>query len=130
MTRAPSSPVDPGSASRFPPEVGSRAWTLGERWASPVTVPGAPTGLVAVALKPRGVQLSWSAPSSTGGSVVTGYQIYRSSVSGAETLIATIGNLTTYADTSVTKGLHYYRVAAVNNAGTGALSAETVVTAK
>src|SRR5947209_2421539 len=59
MTHPPSSPVDPGSASRFPPEVGSRAWTLGERWASPaawsvITAFGATLLWIAVALHPVG----------------------------------------------------------------------------
>jgi peptidoglycan/xylan/chitin deacetylase (PgdA/CDA1 family) len=40
------------------------------------------------------VTLTWSAPTGA-----TGYRIYRSSASGAETLLASVGTVTTFADT-------------------------------
>ena len=43
--------------------------------ATPVTTPGAPTGLAATATGPSQIDLSWSAPASTGGSAITGYKI-------------------------------------------------------
>ena len=73
------------------------------------------------------VGLSWSAPASNGGATITDYAIYRSTASGAETPYATTGSGTTltYTDTGVTNGTTYfYRVAAINSAGTGTLSNE------
>jgi fibronectin type 3 domain-containing protein len=69
--------------------------------------------------------LAWSAPSSNG-SGITGYDIYRGTSSGTETLYATVGGATTsYTDLSVTGGVrYYYQVAAVNGVGEGARSAE------
>src|SRR2546421_9246259 len=69
----------------------------------PPTPPSAPTNLVATAGNAQ-VGLTWQAPSSNGGSPITNYRIYRGTASGGETLKATIGNLLTYTDTTVTNG--------------------------
>src|SRR5213078_2283000 len=65
----------------------------GERWATPaaiVTVPGAPTLNSATAGNGQ-ITLAWSAPTSTGGSTITGYRVYRSFSRGTETLLTTLG---------------------------------------
>jgi subtilisin family serine protease len=99
--------------------------------ATPATVPGAPTGLVATALRPSGIRLTWSAPTSNGGSSVTGYQIYRSTVKGAETPHATVGLTTTFTDLATASGVrYYYRVAAINVIDSGPLSAEVSARAR
>src|SRR5207247_2285495 len=54
---------------------------------APATPPGAPQGLVATAGDAT-VTLTWSAPSSNGGSPITNYRIYRSTTGGGETLQA------------------------------------------
>lgn len=88
------------------------------------SVPTAPQGLTGSAGDGY-VKLSWSAPTSNGGSAITNYKVLRGTTSGAETTIATIGNVTTYNDTSVTNGnTYYYKVAAVTSVGTGASSSE------
>src|SRR5438046_128779 len=90
--------------------------------------PGAPQGLVATAGDAT-VTLTWSAPSSNGGSPITNYRIYRSTTGGGETLQATIGNVLTYSDTSVTNGVtYYYQVSAVSNVGEGPRSNEASAT--
>jgi titin len=95
-----------------------------ERSATPVAVPGAPT-LTSVTGGAGSVMLSWSAPGATGGSPVTAYRIYRSTAAGAETLLTTVGTVTSFNDSNVAGGTtYYYEVSAVNTAGEGQLSNE------
>jgi len=69
------------------------------------------------------VNLSWSASSGA-----TGYYVKRSTITGAETQIASV-TATTYADTSVTNGTtYYYVVAAYNYYGASANSNEASTT--
>jgi fibronectin type 3 domain-containing protein len=103
----------------------------GEVSATPVaaTVPSAPLNVKAVPAKPRGVALSWSAPAS--GAPITGYQIYRSSTSGAEAFLVSVGTTTSYKDTTATSGLtYYYWIVATNAAGAGPGSTEVFATAR
>lgn len=68
--------------------------------------------------------LTWVAPSST--SSITNYKIYRSTTSGGETLLTTVGNVLTYTDTGLTAGtVYYYKVLAVNADGDGTQSSES-----
>jgi predicted phage tail protein len=95
------------------------------------TVPGAPRNVTAVAGKPRGVSLTWQAPASNGGSVITGYEVWRSTATGGETRLATLGNVLSYKDTAATKATtYYYVVKAVNAIGVGPASAEVSATAR
>ena len=95
------------------------------------TVPGAPTGLTATGAN-GSVSLSWTAPSSTGGSAITSYDIYRSTTKGGEggTPYATpTGTGTSFTDSAVTNGTtYYYTVAAVNTAGVSPQSGEASAT--
>ena len=87
------------------------------------TAPGAPTGLTATASETTAIDLSWSAPASTGGSAITGYRIEVSSngTSSWSDLVANTSNTTTtYAHTGLTAGdTRHYRVSAINTQGTG-----------
>ena len=87
------------------------------------SVPGAPTGLTATASGATAINLSWSAPGSTGGSAITGYKIEVSAngTSGWTDLVAnTNGTGTAYAHTGLTAGdTRHYRVSAINTNGTG-----------
>ena len=93
------------------------------------TVPGAPTGLTATASGTTAINLSWSAPASTGGSAITGYRIEVSSngTSSWTNLVANTSNTTTtYAHTGLTAGAtRHYRVSAINTNGTGTASNAT-----
>ena len=98
-----------------------------------VEVPGAPLGLTAeVSENEAEVDLSWTAPTFTGGAPITGYLI-ESSVDGNgpwPVVITTTGDGTTYTDDGTdangpTFGVgatQYYRVSAINSVGTGAPS--------
>ena len=73
------------------------------------------------------VRLSWSAPSSDGGSPVTGYRLYRGTTAGGESRTPIADHVTSrsFTDTSVANGTtYYYRVAAVNAQGTSPPSNE------
>jgi fibronectin type 3 domain-containing protein len=94
------------------------------RSATAWTVPGAPTLTTAQIVK-SGVALAWDPPASNGGTPVTGYRIYRGTASGGETLLASVGNVTTYTDTTAPNGkTSYYQVGAVNVVGEGGRSNE------
>jgi len=99
-----------------------------EASATPMTVPGSPSGLAAVAGDGQ-VDLTWLSPSDDGGSPIINYTVYRGLSSGGESLLARIGNILTYRDTQVTDGVrYYYEVAAINIAGEGPKSAEANAT--
>ncbi|GAA2175706.1 hypothetical protein GCM10009846_26640 [Agrococcus versicolor] len=96
--------------------------------ATPATVPGAPTGLVAVAGAGQ-VTLTWTAPEADGGAVVSGYVVQRlvdtSWVAAASTSVvgtsATVGGLTNGVEVAL-------RVVAVNRVGAGAASGSIAAT--
>jgi titin len=105
----------------------------GEANATPqATAPTAPLGLTASAGNNL-VSLSWSVPASTGGSPITSYNVYRSTSPGGEgsTALATGVTTASYTDNAVTNGTtYYYKVAAVNSAGTSPQSNEASATPK
>jgi outer membrane protein assembly factor BamB len=102
--------------------------------ATPATVPGAPGGLKGSALAGGGIALAWSAPSSSGGSPVGSYTLYRSTASNKETAYLSVpctASKCAYTDTSTTKGTtYYYEVAAVNAVGTGPRSGQVSAKAR
>src|SRR5260370_14635615 len=94
------------------------------------TPPTAPQSLAATAGS-GSVSLSWAAPASNGGAAITGYNVYRGTSAGGEsaTPVATNVTATNFTDTSLTNGTtYYYRVAAVNSAGTPPQSNEASAT--
>jgi subtilisin len=94
----------------------------------PPAVPGAPN-LTAATAGNASVALTWSAPASDGGSQISGYQIWRGTSSGTESLLTTVGVTTSYTDSSASNGTtYYYQVAAVNAVGPGPGSNERSAT--
>ncbi|MDD1756027.1 MAG: fibronectin type III domain-containing protein [Methanomassiliicoccales archaeon] len=95
---------------------------------TPITIPSAPQNLVATPSNGENI-LTWTAPSTDGGSPITSYKVYRGTVSGGEALTATLGNVLSYADVGLTNGqTYYYLISAVNIVGEGALSNEASAT--
>ena len=92
----------------------------------PATVPGAPTSLSATAGGTTRINLSWSAPASTGGSAITGYRIEVSpngTLNWTDRVANTNSTSTTYAHTGLAPGTtRHYRVSAINANGTGTAS--------
>ncbi len=91
----------------------------GPATATPVAAPGAPTGLT-LAAGNGAVNVSWTAPSSNGGSPITGYTV--TSYPGGRTCTWTSGPLDCSV-TGLTNGDSYsFWVAATNAVGTGQMS--------
>lgn len=86
------------------------------------TEPGAPV-LTAATGGVDSITLSWSVPSSDGGSPITGYEVWRGTSPGSTSPLATLGVQTGYVDTAVVAGTTYwYEVVAVNLVGSGPAS--------
>ena len=102
-------------------EIGTGAASSASSSTTPLTVPDAPTSLsVSAVAETPNASLSWSAPSGTGGSALTGYAIKR----GGTVIVSDTGDTaTSYVDGDTSENTSYtYTVAAVNAAGVGAYS--------
>ncbi len=95
----------------------------------PYTVPGAPT-ITSASAADNAAILTWTAPTSNGGSAITGYVVTPYIGAVAQTPVSFSGTGTTRTVTGLTAGTAYtFRVAAVNAAGAGPTSAaSTAVT--
>ena len=103
---------------------------------APPVVPGAPQYLTAgVAVDEARVDLSWTAPISSGGAKITGYKIESSGDPWVEVYTAT-GAATTYTDEGTDSNgptfgvgvMRHYRVSAINSVGTGPPSNVAIAT--
>ncbi len=91
-------------------------------------LPGAPTGLVATAISPTQVSLSWTAPANTGGYPITGYKIEFRVGGGAYVSLVdnTASASTTYSHNGLTTNSVYsYQVYTITAFGTSAPSASS-----
>lgn len=91
------------------------------------TIPKSPSNLTTIASSTSKIKLSWISPSYNGGSPITGYKIMRASPAWQSlSVIATIGNVTSYSDTGLSSNTQYgYEVAAINSVGTSSYSSES-----
>jgi fibronectin type 3 domain-containing protein len=93
----------------------------------PGSVPSAPQNLEASGGYKR-ITLTWDEPLSNGNSTITGYKVYRGLFSGMEIYLTTVGG-TTYVNTGLeNETTYYYKVAAVNEHGTGPMSNQASAT--
>jgi alpha-tubulin suppressor-like RCC1 family protein len=78
--------------------------------------PTAPRNLSAAACNDQ-VTLHWQSPASAGSMPLAGYNVYRGTASGTETVLAQLNNVTTYRDTALTRGTTYYYAVSAYSAG-------------
>ena len=99
--------------------------------ATPATTPAAPTSLAATNGDTQSV-LTWTAPTNTGGSAITGYKVKWGATSGFPgnaAYISTGSTNATYTKTSLTNGTQYsFQVAAINAEGDGTYSSTATAT--
>ncbi len=127
--------LSPGTPYYFALAAHNSAGTSAQSAASPtttlaLTVPSAPTGLAATAAS-GSVSLTWTAPTSTGGSPITSYIVRYSTIAGDElTTGSSYSRATTSAAIgSLTNGTEYYfQVEAVNNQGDSTASSAVSAT--
>ena len=96
--------------------------------ATPATVPGSPTAVVAVSGN-ASLAVSWAAPASTGGSPITDYLVKYSSNNGVTwtTFVRPASTATSVIVTSLTNGLpHVFKVIARNAVGISLPSATSL----
>ena len=83
--------------------------------------PTVPQNLSASGGPGKGISLTWSPPTSDGGSPITAYKVYRRTTGGGFSeadLITTLGVVTKWKDTSTTSStVYYYVLKAVNAVG-------------
>ena len=97
--------------------------------ATTLSVPSAPTNLVAKAVSSSQIKLGWSAPSNNGGTPITGYKIEKKNgCAGSFIILAhTVNSSTLYSDTGLIANTCYlYRVSAINVIGTSSPSADAI----
>ncbi|MCU1370617.1 MAG: Alkaline phosphatase [Ilumatobacteraceae bacterium] len=116
-----------GTAYTFKVKATNAAGTGADSTASaaitPVTVPGAPTGVSGTPGNAK-VDLSWTAPGSSGGSAITGYTVTPYIGASAQTAVVFSSTATAQTITGLTNGTAYtFKVKATNASGTGADSA-------
>jgi hypothetical protein len=116
-----------GVTTYYLPE--ASGWTGQYNGATTAVFPSSMAPTAVAGIRGNGqVQLSWTAPVSTGGLPVTDYTIQYSSNSGSswQTFTDAVSSATTATVTGLNNGIGYlFRVASVNDVGTGLYSANS-----
>ena len=92
-----------------------------------ICVSSAPTTVSATNLN-GGVQVSWSAPSTIGGSAITSYNVYLIDGSGNASLLTNVSTTSAAISSGITLGSSYvYSVSAINGAGESTQSSTVTI---
>ncbi len=102
--------------------IGTGALSVASDPVTPIVVPGAPTSVAGTTDNAQS-SVSWVAPASTGGSAITGYQIKTYKVSDDSVLHTDTDAASPFVRSLVNDTAVYFKVAAINAAGTGPESA-------
>lgn len=95
-----------------------------------ICVSSAPTAIAATNLN-GGIQVSWSAPSTNGGSAVTSYNVYTIDGSGNATPLTNVSTTSAAISSGITLGTSYtYKISAINGAGESAQSSSVTIVYK
>ncbi|MEM3412549.1 MAG: NosD domain-containing protein [Thermoplasmata archaeon] len=90
--------------------------------ATPGEYPGVPENVFAIGYENK-IVLRWQPPGESGGLPITGYEISRSTFPNWQADYVRVGNVTEFVDMDVAENTtYYYRIAAVNEKGSGAQS--------
>lgn len=106
---------------------GTGSYSTASSAVTPITTPGAPTS-VSSSNGARQATISWTAPASNGGSVISNYAVQYSTDGGATfaSQILTGSTSTSYVYTGLTASTSYiFRVAAITSVGQGSWSSNT-----
>lgn len=99
---------------------------------TPTSVPDAPTDLVVAATSNSNINLAWIAPVEDGGTLITGYKIFRETPIGGGFIVLVANTGTTavaYSDGTVAAATQYnYKVKAINVVGAGPDSNQAATT--
>jgi hypothetical protein len=102
---------------------GQGSYSVRSSAVTPRTVPDAPTTVLSVVDNTGGVDVSWTAPTNTGGNAISDYTVQSCISSTCSTFTRTASTDTSVKVTGLVKGTAYtFQVAAKNAAGTGAYS--------
>jgi len=91
--------------------------------------PGPPRSLIANAVSPTQINLSWQQPSDDGGTSITGYKVEVKEGTGSYKILSSnVGKNTQYTHIGVITGTNYqYKVYSINSIGTSTTSATASV---
>lgn len=112
--------------------VGYSSYTSSKTFTTGATVPGAPTAVGSNTVTQSAANITWTAPGSTGGSAITGYDVQIATDSGFTANVQTLSDpddVSPYALTGLNPSTAYWaRVRALNGVGAGAWSSSTTFT--
>lgn len=113
-------------------DIGYSSYSSTKNFTTGATVPGPPTGVGNNTVTQSSANITWTAPGSTGGSAITGYQIQTATNSGFTLNVVTVddpNDVSPYALTGLDPATTYWaRVRTLNGVGASSFSSATSFT--